>query len=121
MKLENIQKPMERTKDGVIKDFSVRDAHHLYVQVIHISSNEMVRKEAIALEEPAELDKMHLMQDADDPGVSLKQKWALSDDVIKALKENGDCIQMIPAISPVFRFEYFLKPMRFADQLKHKG
>lgn len=123
MKLENIQKAPEYTKEGIIKDFSIKDAHHLYVQVVHLSSNEMVHKVALALSEPAELDKMHLLQDAEDPGVSLKQKWALTPDVIKALKENGDCIQFIPPPpqAPVFRFEYLLKRMKHADNLRHKG
>lgn len=109
---------MEYTKDGKIKDFSVPDAHHLYVTAKHSTNGMVLRKEAIALREPAELKELATRVDPDD-GLTIGKKWALTPEVIKALLENGDCYQRIPGHS--IYFEYVLKPMRYKDNLKHKG
>lgn len=106
------------TKDGKIKDFSVPDAHHLYVTARRSSNDQVIRKEAIALISPVEIHALKLRKDPED-GLIYGQKWAINDDVIKALLENGDCVHRIPGFA--MYFEYKLVPMRNKDQLKHKG
>ncbi len=109
---------LEKTKDGVVKDFSVPNAHHLYVQVIQASNGKVLRKEAMALGSIEELDELPTRIDPDD-GFIIGKKWALTPEVIQALKENGDCIHKIPG--GIFQFEYLLKPMKYKDELKHRG
>ena len=105
-------------EDGVIKEVYASNAHHLYVQATHLATKKILRKEAIALSAPEELYELHSKIDPAD-GRIVGEKWALTPEVIKALLENGDCIQMIP--NHPLRFEYVLKPMKHSDNLRHKG
>jgi hypothetical protein len=109
---------IEKDNEGKIKDFAVTDPYHLYVQAIQASNGNLLRKEAVAIGSLDELDELMTRVDPDD-GMILGKKWAINDDVIKALKENGDCIHY--PFGGVIRFEYFLKPMRYKDELTHKG
>ncbi len=109
---------IEYNDKGEIKDFSVADAHHLFVVAKLSTTGQVVRKEAIALIEPAELNLLMTRVDPDD-GLVIGKKWALNEHVIKALLENGDCYQKIPGHPLIF--EYKLEPMLFKDNLKHRG
>lgn len=113
-----MKKKIEFTEDGRVKDFSVPSAHHLYVTAFSTATGKVLRKEAIALWSIEELDTLLSTIDKED-GLIVGHKWAINDDVIKALKENGDCFQDIPGFP--MRFHYVLKPMKYADNLKHRG
>lgn len=110
---------IEFTKDGRIKDFSVPDAHTLYVKAFLVTNlKKPVRVEAITIPDLKFLDDLHNQQDTQD-GLIMGTKWAITPEVIKSLKEHGEASQYIPG-HPL-RFEYKLRKTKHADNLRHKG
>jgi hypothetical protein len=112
---------IERTKDGTIKDFSVPDAHTLYIKVFftgELMAHQKPVQEAVTIPSLDFLDQLHLYKDPDD-GLPVAKKWALTPEIIKELKENGSARHDIPGYP--MRFEYWIRKTLHADNLKHRG
>jgi hypothetical protein len=104
--------------DGSIVELIAEDAHTLYVTAYLVSSKKPVRKEALTIPDLNFLDSLHQYRDPQD-GMLCGQKWVITPLVIKELKSKGGTSQFIPG-HPL-RFEYQLRKVKHADNLKHRG
>lgn len=108
---------LERHADGVIKDFSIPEAHTLFVSC-RSSSNPAVAffRDTFVLFSLDELDKLNKLVDPDDMQV-LGEKWCVDEHVIKELKSRGDSSR----VAGPMVYTYHLQKTLNADNLKHKG
>ena len=111
---------LEYTKDGRIKDFSIPDAHTLYVKAYLTSTGKNVKHESMVFPslDVLKLEYLNQMVDPQD-GMILAQKWAIDSIVLHELLSKGEASRFIPG-HPL-RFEYKLRKTKHADNLKHKG
>ncbi len=107
---------------GRIKDFSVPEAHTLYITAYKLTEDVRqgtpTRREAITIPSLDFLDELHRYVDPQD-GMVAGKKWAIDPQVIKDLKEKGEAERYIPG-HPL-KFFYRLRKVAGADNLRHKG
>jgi hypothetical protein len=111
---------LEYTEDGRIKDFSVEDAHTLYVTAVlrGDGKDKPVKREAITMPSMDFLDELYHYTDPND-GLVAGEKWAIDAQVIKDLKSKGEAQRFIPGHPLVFY--YRVRKVANADNLRHKG
>lgn len=108
---------LEYHADGIVKDFSVPDAHTLEVSCR--SSRDVTVsyfKETFVLFSLDELDNLHKLVDPYD-NYTLAEKWVINEVIVKDLKSKGEASQVLPP----FVYTYALRKTLNADNLRHRG
>lgn len=112
---------IELTNDGQVKDFTVEDAHTLYVEEYDkLSLGKRIHREAEILPSlnalTMEYFKTHKSAESGRP---LAQIFEVTEEVLQDLRSKGEAYLFFPRSTRYYKF--YIRKSRHADELKHRG